>query len=270
METNNLVGGDYAEPYAGGAGVAMELLLAGRVARVHLNDSSKAIHAFWHSVLNDPKTFCRRIRSASLTIDEWRRQKEILNHPTEVDQLDLGFSLFYLNRCNRSGIPSAGVIGGLKQEGKWKIDARFPRNELITRIEAIAAKKKLITLKNWDAEKFIREHVPTLPKKSLVYCDPPYFNKASRLYLDHYRPDDHARIAKVIQKNLHRPWLVSYDGVPEILGFYSERQSFLYDLQYNAGAVYKGREVFVFSDKLKIPQQSVIPAVEFALKERAA
>jgi DNA adenine methylase len=265
IEANSLAGGHYAEPYAGGAGVAMELLLNGSVSHVHLNDSSKAIYAFWYSILNHTRAFCRRVASASLTVVEWRRQKEILSRPSEFDVLDLGYSLFFLNRCNRSGIPSGGVIGGLAQTGKWKIDARFPRNRLITRIEAIAAKKKLITLKNWDAEKFILKHIPTLPKKSLVYCDPPYFHKASRLYLNHYKPGDHARIASVIQRDLVRPWIVSYDGVQEILGFYAKRRSFLYDLQYNAGRAYKGREVFVFSDDLILPSESVIPSVNVAL-----
>lgn len=146
LAANRLVNGHYAEPYAGGAGVAVELLIAGKVSHIHLNDSSRAIYAFWHSVLNHTQEFSRRIASASLTVAEWRRQKEILSRPSEFDDLDLGFSLFFLNRCNRSGIPS-GVIGGLNQTGKWKMDARFPRNELITRIEAIAAKKKAITLK---------------------------------------------------------------------------------------------------------------------------
>jgi DNA adenine methylase len=267
MAANDLIGGDYAEPYAGGAGVAIELLLSGKVKRIHLNDSSRAVHFFWFSILNQTEAFCRRIASASLTVSEWRRQKEILSRPGEFTSLDLGFSLFFLNRCNRSGIPSGGLIGGLDQTGKWKMDARFPRNELITRIEAIAAKKSSIALKNWDAEKFILEYIPMLPEKSLVYCDPPYFHKASRLYLNYYQPGDHARIAKTIQGKIKRPWLVSYDGVPEILDCYRDRRSFLYDLQYNAGKAYKGKEVFVFSDELTLPSQSVIPAVHEALKQ---
>jgi DNA adenine methylase len=201
-----------------------------------------------------------------MTVDEWRRQKEILARPSKACALDLGYSLFFLNRCNRSGIPNGGVIGGLKQTGEWKMDARFPRNRLITRIEAIAAKKRSIVIKNLDAEEFIREYVPKLPEKSLVYCDPPYFHKANRLYLNHYQPEDHARIAKVIQKEMKRPWLVSYDGAPEVLGFYSKRQHFLYDLQYNAGKAYKGKEVFVFSDDLELPVNSAIPSIDKALQ----
>lgn len=265
MAENELVGGHYAEPYAGGAGVAVELLLSGKVSHVHLNDSCEAIYAFWRSILTKTDEFCGRISGASLTVKEWRRQKEILSRPSEFDQIDLGFSAFYLNRCNRSGILSGGLIGGLKQDGNWKMDARFSRNELIRRIEAIALRKKSITVKNLDAERFISEHIPKLPEKSLVYCDPPYFHKAQRLYLNHYKPADHQHIAQVIQK-ITRPWVVSYDNAPEILEYYSDRRSFLYDLQYNAAKAYKGTEAFFFSDGLMLPLKSSISSISVALQ----
>jgi DNA adenine methylase len=162
---------------------------------------------------------------------------------------------------------SGGLIGGLKQTGKWKMNARFGRNELIRRIEAIAQKRRFITLKNWDAEKFISEHIPTLPEKSLVYCDPPYYHKAKRLYLNHYKLEDHASMAQIIQQKIQRPWLVSYDSAPEIFECYSERRSFLYSLQYNAAKAYKGTEVFFVSDILKLPSTSILPSINTALQK---
>lgn len=266
MRENNLDGSHYVEPYAGGAGVAIDLLLSGKVTHIHLNDASLAINAFWRSILSKTEDFCRRISSASLTIEEWRRQKYILSHPREFCQLDLGFSLFYLNRCNRSGIPSGGLIGGLKQEGKWKMDARFPRNELIRRIEVIALKKKKITIKNMDAEKFIKEYIPKLPLNTLIYCDPPYYHKAERLYLNHYAPDDHAIISQIIQNEIAQSWLVSYDNASEIKQYYRDRKYFIYSLQYNAAKAYKGEEVFFFSDNLKLPANSEIPFIDCALQ----
>lgn len=263
---NDLVGSDYVEPYAGGAGVAMELLLSADVSHVHLNDSSYPIYAFWNSILTRTEDFCRRISSAVLNIDEWKKQREILRHPHQNDEMDVGFSTFYLNRCNRSGVLTGGVIGGLAQTGRWKIDARFPRNELIRRIEAIAQKASKITLRNLDAEEFIIDYVPHLPLSTFVYCDPPYYEKSSRLYLNRYQPRDHARISEVIQTRLHRRWVVSYDGAPEILDFYGNRRFFLYDLQYNASRVYKGTEVFIFSDAVNVPETSGLRYIEDALR----
>jgi DNA adenine methylase len=265
MEANDLVGGDYCEPYAGGAGVAIELLLSRKVSRIHLNDCCKTVYAFWRSILAKTEEFCRLISTVPLTIPEWRRQQEILSRPAEFSQFELGFAAFYLNRCNRSGIVTGGVIGGLDQTGTWKIDARFSRQELIRRVEAIAALKKSITVKDWDAEGYIKEYVSELPEKTLVYCDPPYFHKADRLYLNHYKPEDHQRLAKVIQRKLKRNWIVSYDSAPEIIAHYAKRKSFTYELQYNAAKAYKGAELFVFSDELKIPEKSATPFIDRGL-----
>lgn len=270
LAANGLEGGNYVEPYAGGAGVAMELLISGRMRTVHLNDSSLPIYAFWQASVNHTEEFCNRISRSVLTVDEWRRQREILRHPTEHDEIDLGFATFYLNRTNRSGVLSAGVIGGLDQSGKWKMDARFPRNELIRRIELIGSFSTAIHLSNLDAEQFITEYIPTLPEDTLVYCDPPYFEKASRLYLNHYAPGDHERIATIIQNQGNRRWVVSYDAVSQILGYYAARRKFLYSLQYNAGRAYKGNEVFVFSDNLVVPRTSSLPYIATALTAQTA
>lgn len=247
--------------------MAIELLLDQHVAHIHLNDSSRPIYAFWRAILNHTDEFCRLVASASLDIPEWKKRREVVRHSNDYDELELGFSTFYLNRCNRSGVLSGGVIGGLNQTGKWKMNARFSRNDLIGRIEAIAMRAGAITLRNWDAERFIVEHIPTLPEKTLVYCDPPYFEKASGLYLNHYKPDDHARIAKTIQEKLHKKWVVSYDSAPEILVHYKERESFLYDLQYNAATVYKGKEVFFFSDDLELPSKSSLTFIDSVLNK---
>lgn len=264
MLENDLIGGHYAEPYAGGAGVAIELLLSGSAAHIHLNDSCTAVHAFWKSITSETEEFCRRVSRASLNVREWKRQREILRQRDGHSSLDVGFSMFYLNRVNRSGILSGGLIGGLAQEGEWLMDARFPRAELIRRIENIARYKKRIHLRNWDAERFITDYLPRLPQQSLVYCDPPYFDKADRLYLNHYRPEDHRRIAKVIQR-VKLPWMVSYDAAPEILKCYSRRRAFIYGLQYNAQKAYVGSEVFFFSDQLTLGDTSAVKAIDAVL-----
>jgi DNA adenine methylase len=262
---NDLSGQHYVEPYAGGAGVAIELLLSGAVGFIHLNDVDVAIYAFWRSVLNQTEELCRRISRANLTVEEWRRQQSVFRAPKQHSQIDLAFSVLYLNRCNRSGILSAGLIGGLAQEGKWKMDARFPRVDLINRIQAIAIHRRKINVCNLDAEKYLKEYVHELPGGSLVYCDPPYFNKADRLYINHYRSEDHARLATVIQHKVRHRWIVSYDNVLEIKRFYAERRSFVYSLQYNAASAYKGQEVFFFSDKLALPERCGIPSIDQAL-----
>ncbi|MGB7070106.1 MAG: DNA adenine methylase [Pyrinomonadaceae bacterium] len=265
LQYNNAEGWNYVEPYAGGAGVAMELLVANKVGHVFLNDSSRHVYAVWRSLLYKTDEFCRRISRSSLSIDSWKAHRDVVRHPEAHDLMTLGFSTFYLNRCNRSGVLTAGVIGGQAQKGRWKIDARFPRNELIRRIETIAALRKRITITNMDAEHFMLERVNRLSPDTLVYCDPPYFERAARLYLNTYQPDDHKRLAGVIQRKLKRPWLVSYDRQPDIRTLYAARRTFSYTLQYSAMRSYAGREVFIFSDSLDIPPSSTVPYIDDAI-----
>jgi len=256
LKTNDLVGCEYSEPYAGGAGAAMELLLDGLVSRVHLNDVSYPIYAFWASLKRFPDELCRRISRASLTIAEWQRHRAVVRAPKEHDVLELGFSTLYLNRCNRSGVLTGGLIGGLSQDGPWKMDARFPRKELTKRVEAIASRAHRIRLRNWDAERFLLEYLPGLPTGTFVYCDPPYYEKASRLYLNSYKTDDHSRIASIIQRKVRHRWMVSYDAVQPIISLYASRRSLYYALQYNAAKVYRGKEVIFFSDRLRLPNDT--------------
>jgi DNA adenine methylase len=269
IRANGLEGCEYSEPYAGGAGVAIELLVDGHVSKVHLNDSSYHIYAFWRSVLTHNEKFCSKISRSLLNMEEWIAHREVFRNPSLHSEFDVGFATFYLNRTNRSGVLTAGVIGGQDQSGNWKMDARFPRNELIQRIELIGQMAESIEIYNVDAETFFSKHLTSLSKDLLLYCDPPYFVKGSRLYANHYVEEDHARIAKVIQDLKKVKWIVSYDGVSEILSYYEDRRKFLYELQYNAARVYKGNEVFIFSDGLVIPRNSSLPYISKGLKQSA-
>lgn len=266
LHANDAIGWHYVEPYAGGAGVAMELLLDNQVGRVYLNDSSRHVYACWKAMLSDPDQFCRRISRASLTVEAWKRHRDIVRHPDEHDVSDLGFSTFFLNRCNRSGVLTGGVIGGLSQHGRWRIDARFPRNVLIQRIEAVAKRRSQIRLSNLDAEEFLRHGVNAFAPETIVYCDPPYYQRSKRLYLNWYSPADHIRLARVIQRHVRRRWVVSYDGHPDILALYRKRRAFQYALQYSAIRSYSGTEVFVFSDDLEIPKTSALPYIADGLR----
>jgi len=262
---NNMEGCRYVEPYAGGAGVAVELLLDGVVSSIVLNDSSYAVYAFWQSVREQPDELCSMIRGASLTIDEWLRRREIIRNPTQHSQLEVGYSLFFMNRCNRSGVVGGGVIGGLKQDGPWKMDARFSRNELIRRVECIAARAADIELFNGDAEAFVTANLPRFSENTLIYYDPPYINRSAKLYLNDYIVDDHKRIAETIQAQVGTRWMVSYDHDERIAEYYKDREQFTYHLQYNAAKVYKGKELFIFSDDLQIPNETRFAPIDLVI-----
>ena len=251
---NNLLDGEYVEPYAGGASVALGLLYDEYVRRVFINDIDPAVHAFWYSVLNDTDNFCRLIRDTPLNMEEWRRQKELLANPN-TSTLERGFSTFFLNRTNRSGIISGGVIGGKNQTGKWLIDARYNTEDLIPRIEKIARYRQRICLHNLDAINFLNLVTPQLTSQALIYLDPPYYVKGTHaLYTNFYKPDDHAQIAQTMRAIHTHQWIVSYDDVSQIRKLYEGHQFVDYSLHYSAQDRYRGAEVMFFSDELKVPE----------------
>lgn len=253
LQSNDLVGGKYAEPFAGGAGVAIGLLLTDYVSEIIINDVDVSIHAFWASVLNDTERICEMIRTTPLDMDEYRSQKEIYRSRDSKDLTELGFAFFYLNRTNRSGILNGGVIGGNDQTGNWKIDARFPRKSLIDKITAISERKDQIRLFNLDARRLIKDHLSEPCSNRLTYIDPPYYHKGKELYLNSYRPDDHVLISHSIKTSIKSPWIISYDNTPEICDLYREFRQETFSLNYTAANRYHGSEVIIYSDSLTIP-----------------
>lgn len=253
MSANHLADGEYAEPYAGGAGIALELLFHEYVTRVHINDVSQLVHSFWWSVLNQTDDLCRLIVETPRTVEAWDRQKVVLMNPEGHSQLAVGFATFFLNRTNRSGILNGGVIGGRDQTGPWKIDARYNARELVRRVQAIARLSGRISLTNLDALEFLEGGVAAWPAKTLIYLDPPYYDKGRELYYDFYQHADHRAVAEFVQSRIiHQRWIVSYDNVGPIKELYQERRRIIYSIGYSARSTRQGSEVMFFSDGMTV------------------
>ncbi|MFV1538834.1 DNA adenine methylase [Phaeobacter sp. JH204B] len=253
LRENDLLHRTYAEPYAGGAGLALALLFDGAAREVHLNDLDASIWSFWHSALEETDALIDRILNADLSIQEWKHQREIYRERDFSDPLKLGFATFYLNRTNRSGIiAQGGVIGGLAQKGNYLMDCRFNKIDLVERIQRVAAYKDEIHLHRLDALDFLKRAKSLLPAKALLCVDPPYFNKGSQLYTSFYRPDDHAALAKVIQR-LDIPWVVTYDNAEEIRNLYADSRLHSFDLQYSVQTKRLGNELLIAPSHLQLP-----------------
>lgn len=251
---DNKINGHYVEPYSGGASVALFLLLEGFVNKITINDKDRSIYAFWYCVLNKTKQLCELIENADLTVEEWRKQKEIQNIKKTANILDLGFSTFYLNRTNRSGIINAGVMGGIEQNGNYLMDCRFNKTELVERIKRIAKKKKNIRLFKKDAIKLIDKiQQEAIDENIVFYFDPPYYLKASTLYMNHYKDDSHLNVSEKIKSIRNIKWIVSYDNVPEIINLYSECSKKEYSFKHTAYNSRVGQEILFFSPTLLQP-----------------
>lgn len=252
IRENKLFGRDYCEPYAGGAGLAIRLLINGFVDRVSINDIDPSIYAFWVSILYDTEKFCRLIAKTDITIDQWYRQQEVWQNADLDNKLALGFSAYFLNRTNRSGIiEGAGPIGGYAQKGKWKIDVRLVKDKQIENLKALAGYAGQIEVTNLDAMDFLQKALSN--PNALTYLDPPYFVKGHKLYKNFYQPKDHEEIAGMLRKKRRANWVVSYDDVPEIRAAYSTFDPTTYLLNYSAGEKSEGPEVIFLSDNIKPP-----------------
>jgi DNA adenine methylase len=258
MHINGLHGGHYLEPYAGGAGVALELLFHGHACHVHINDLDPAINAFWVAVTRHPDDLLRLLRDTPVNMEQWFHWREVLRG--DVGSLvERGFATLFMNRTNRSGILKAGVIGGLGQAGEYKLDARFDKGALSARILRIAKRADDITVYCEDAHSLLARCSNFLPKTSLIYLDPPYYVKGRGLYRNFYRHDDHLAVAKLLQScKFEAPWVVSYDNVEEICAMYQMSQGLSYSLHYTAQKRYLGSEVMFFSREMVIAE-ALIP-----------
>lgn len=248
---NNLIGASYAEPYAGGAGLALRLLFEGYVNHVYINDLDRSIYSFWFTLLNKPAEFCNWINEVEISIENWNKYKDLQRRAHELDEFELAKSTFFLNRTNVSGVIKGGVIGGQNQNGKYKIDARFNKSDLIARIERIAGLKNRITLSCMDGLTFINK-MNKVKEEVFIYLDPPYYQKGADLYMNFYSNNDHKKLSKHVLK-MKKKWMVSYDNHDFILNLYTEEKKVVYKLS-QAASNRIGDEIIVFSNEIQFTE----------------
>jgi DNA adenine methylase len=253
LRLNGLDRGHYAEPYAGGCGLALTLLYEGFVSDIHINDIDLAVWSFWHSVLNETEALIDLINVTPVTVEEWKRQRAINKEHDLSRTLELGFSTFFLNRTNRSGvIGSGGVIGGLNQNGNYRIDCRFNREDLARRIRRVSRYADHIHLTRFDALDFLGHCKEVLPSESFLFIDPPYYQKGPELYTNFYKASDHISLAAEVLET-EFPWIVTYDDAPEISELYRSLPQYKYGINYSLNEKRLGSELLISSKGLKLP-----------------
>jgi DNA adenine methylase len=262
IEANDLDGCSFAEPFAGGGGAALQLMISEVVDRIHLNDADKNIYCFWWAVLNRTAELMQNIMDAPCDLETWKHCSAILNSPKRTtSQVERAFAAFFLNRCNRSGIIfGGGPIGGYDQDSQWKIDARYNREELIKRIRKLHLYRDRIEASRLDAIAFLRQwsEREETGNGMLAFIDPPYYEKGQRLYLNSLDHEYHLALRDHLASEPGYRWVLTYDDVPEIRELYKDFSPVPLKVSYSAYRRRVGSEIVVVDPRLKSASSSIL------------
>lgn len=258
LNINDLKGCTYAEPYAGGAGAAINLLLGDYVSRIMINDANVAIYSFWKYLKEENERLVSDVESCKVNLRTWYKMRHIVETEKEPSY-NLAFATFFLSRTNRSGILNAGPIGGSSQEAQdkatYKIDCRFNKEDLTKRISLLGKRRKDVIVTNKDALQFLKD---LRNNKYFVYLDPPYYDKGKYLYMSYYKKADHLELANYLKKVKKFSWLLSYDDNNAIKEIYSDFDLFHFPLRYTAQNIKTGWELLCHSNDIIMPNPFII------------
>ena len=261
IEINNVVSPIYCEPFCGGAGVAIDLLLNQKVDSIILNDFDICIYSVWEAILSDTEKFLQKLDDIPVNMDAWHEQRRIYDElkVTGEYSIDLAFATFFLNRTNMSGIITGGPIGGLTQSGNYKLDCRYNKESLRKKIMDIASMRKHIRLYHMDAADFIREVlIHEDPSRLFVFFDPPYYQQGKNLYKNAFRDEGHVNLSKAIREMHAFKWILTYDNHQRISEIYQDMQPKWYSLRYTANRKRNEWELFLHSTETVVESYSKV------------
>lgn len=250
-------GGNYAEPYAGGAGAAVKLLASGAANAIFLNDRDPRVYCAWQAILHENDRFQEKLSSVVPDIQQWWACKNIVDNPYKAtDPFEIGFATFFLNRTNRSGIlQGAAPIGGYEQEREWKLNARFYRQTLLERIDWLGKQSDRIHVSRLDGLRFLRRMAnKAKPNETLYFIDPPYVAAGSRLYLNAMQSADHSALADYLCSGELNHWILTYDDCDLVRELYREAQVSKLAVRYTLQRKRNDSEVYITPKRLALPR----------------
>jgi DNA adenine methylase len=226
LKINSIKPEFYIEPFSGGASVALQLMHENLADKILLMDIDPWISSFWDVLFFDTEWLIDQIMNIPITLQMWHK----LKNGNPKDKRNQAITGFFLNRTSFSGIleKAVGPLGGKKQESKYKIDCRFPRETLAKRIREISVhRNRVYGVWNCSWEEGVsrlrkEQSLKKIPNNNLFfYFDPPFFEKADKLYRYYFRQPDHLKFRDFVI-NLTDNWLLSYDSAPQLEVLYGE------------------------------------------------
>ena len=245
------------EPFAGGASVALQLLNDGLVEKIALGEKDPLVASLWKVVFREPDWLIGQLESIEVSVENWRYYRSA----TFRSDRQRALACMFLNRTSFSGIlaHSAGPIGGYEQKSEYSIDCRFPVGTLSKRIRQASELSDRVVFVNVGDWRDTMQRARALRFGSanvLYYLDPPFYEKARKLYRFAFEKDDHAIVRDALMRT-RSPWILSYDPVRPILDLYygNGRGPKRVELFYSAAAQGKPSEAqeLIITNLQKLP-----------------
>jgi DNA adenine methylase len=258
LSFNNMAPQILVEPFVGGGSVFLHFLLNKNTKKIIIADKDILIYSFWKTLFCECSHLIRFIKSVKVNLNTFDRYRTISDNPNKHSITTLAEACLFLNRTSFSGIlnSGAGPIGGRRQTSQYKIDCRFGRENLIKKIEKIAAFRNRVTVLCCDWADTINYAIKSLkypPNEILFYLDPPFYKKADQLYRHFFEERDHEILRNTVI-GLKQSWILSYDKARQIEKLYSNSKSLHVQAPYsiNSPATRLEKELIITSFKLPL------------------
>lgn len=236
----------FVEPFAGGSSTALRLLGNGTVRRALLADADPLVAAFWQVAASDSANLIARMKEehgtfikpgGSAALERWDYWRDWTVPPGMTPgtaRFETAMRCLFLNRTTFSGIlhGGAGPIGGRAQESEYGIGCRFMPDALETRIAYVGelyGKGRIadVWCGDWRAtlDQVASVYKTIRPESVIVYLDPPYLEKSSKLYNVSFEDEidaswkgqgPHLRLAAYLMNHIPYRWILSYDVDSEL------------------------------------------------------
>lgn len=220
----------------------MALDCAGRYPnlKLQLADADFCMASFWQVVAEGSPEKLQRLEEMvyrTPTVETFQtlqpERLKLVGQSCE-DSVWAAYLAILFNRTAFSGIASSGPIGGVGQKSKWTIDCRYNAQRLVESIRKVSGLLRDRTEVVWAG---FDSFLPTLsPLDTLVYLDPPYFEKGDALYPAQMTPQAHEGLARILTQARY-PWVLSYDDHPTIQELYRNCLTHPIDARYSIDGV---------------------------------
>ena len=263
LEFNHFEPKILVEPFVGGGSVFLNFIENGWVERVIIGDKDKLVFSFWKVLFENPQHLIKFVKKIKVNTKNFAFYKNVALNESRYSENKLAEACLFLNRTSFSGIlaNSAGPIGGKKQESEYKINCRFNKKIIIQKIEKISSFAPMVTVLPFDWNRTINYALRNNSKAKLFfYLDPPFFQKADKLYRHYFEKKDLHQSLNRKLKSLNHKWVLSYDRAPEIKEMYKPfiQRSFAFPYSINSPARRIEKEYFITSKNLKRPSKNFL------------